>query len=75
MYMAGILEVQYFQIGLHNDGNEVVWCANKPTRPLRQNVPIGVHVFRLAYVLLALCVSHISIVSMNVLWKHVLVSK
>ena len=28
--------VQYFQIGLHNDDNEVIWCANK-------RIPSSVH--------------------------------
>ena len=44
MYLTGILEVPCLQIGLHNDDNEVVWCANKRIRPL------GHHVFSYLYI-------------------------
>ena len=33
MYLTSILEVQYLQIGQHNDDNEEVWYANKQMPP------------------------------------------
>ena len=38
MYLTSILEVQYLQIGLHMDDNEIVRCANQRIRLSGHNV-------------------------------------
>ena len=43
MYLTSILEVQYFQIGLHKGDNEVVWFANKRIRPSGHDELYHVH--------------------------------
>ena len=46
MYLTIILEVEYFQVGLHNDKNEVVWCAKRGIRP-GHNELLFAHIIRL----------------------------
>ena len=38
IYLTGILSVQCLQISLHNDDNQMVYCANKRIRSASQNV-------------------------------------
>ena len=38
MYLTNSFQVQYILIRLHNDDNDVVWCANRRIPPSSQNI-------------------------------------